>query len=98
MKEQLKELILKSKLQIYYEKYMFVIGVLGQGVFFFQGIKIFLNRSAKDVSMVGFLLGLISVSSWLLYGIMLKDRPLIVANITAVIGALLVVMGILIYG
>ena len=89
---------LKERVKKYYERYMLAMGVLGQSLFFIQGIKIFVNRSAQDVSLVGFLFGLVSVTSWLIYGIMIKNRVLIIANLCAVIGALTVVMGILIHG
>ena len=88
----------KSKFLIYYERYMLVVGVLGQLLFYTQGIKIFLTQSAKDVSILGFLCGLISVSSWLIYGIVIKNRVLVIANAFAVIGALFVVIGVLIHG
>ncbi len=88
----------KSRLLNYYEKYMLVVGTLGQLLFYMQGIKIFLTQSANDVSMFGFLLGLISVSSWLFYGILLKNKVLIISNAFAVVGALFVIAGILIHG
>ncbi|HEY5259389.1 MAG TPA: SemiSWEET family transporter [Rhabdochlamydiaceae bacterium] len=87
----------KSQLLNYYEKYMLVVGTLGQLLFYMQGIKIFLSQSANDVSMFGFMLGLISVSSWLLYGILLKNKVLIVSNAFAVVGAIFVIVGILLY-
>lgn len=89
--------VLKRKSFKYYEKYMMIVGTCGQFLFYAQGFKIFKNQSAADVSLSGFLFGLISVSSWLLYGILIKNTPLIVANVVAVIGALLVVTGILLY-
>ncbi len=76
---------------------MFVVGTLGQLLFYIQGAKIFIDRAAKDVSLPAFVLGLVSVSSWLFYGILIKNKALIVANICAVIGALFVIIGILIY-
>src|SRR5271156_2254185 len=82
----------------YFEKYMLVIGVLGQLLFYIQGVKILINHSAQDVSLLGFSLGLVSVSSWLTYGILIKDRALIIANIFAVLGAILVITGVLMYG
>lgn len=77
---------------------MLIVGVLGQLLFYSQGIKIFLTKSAGDVSILGFSFGLISVSSWLIYGILLKNKVLIVANTFAVIGALFVITGVLIHG
>ena len=88
----------KSKWFVYYQKYMLVMGILGQFLFYMQGIKIFINQSARDVSVIGFIIGCIAVSSWLVYGILLKDKALIWANAFAVGGAFLVIAGILIHG
>ena len=82
-------------MQRIYEKYMFFIGVMGQMVFYLQAYEIFSAQKAENVSLPAFLFGLLSVSSWLIYGLMLKNKPLIVANVVAVIGALAVVSGIL---
>lgn len=87
----------KPKFLAYYEKYMLAVGVLGQLMFFIQGIKIFTSQSAKDVSIVGFTIGLVSVASWMVYGLLIKNRVVLFANVIAVIGALFVVTGILIY-
>ena len=87
----------RSKFSAFYEKYMLVMGVFGQLIFYNQGIKIFMCRSAQNVSITAFIIGLISVTSWLIYGILLKNRVLIVANIVAVIGAIFALVGILIY-
>lgn len=87
----------KSKFLGYYKKYMLIVGILGQLLFYSQGFKIFVTKSANDVSLAGFLFGFVSVSSWMTYGFLIKDRPLIVANVFAVIGALFVIAGILIH-
>jgi MtN3 and saliva related transmembrane protein len=92
------EVSAKTNFTIFYERYMVVMGILGQMLFYIQGVKIFVTKSANDVSFVGFCLGLISVFSWLIYGMLIKNRVLILSNIFAVIGALFVVLGILIYG
>lgn len=97
MKDKTIEVSSKIRLFTYYERYMLWIGILGQLLFFTQGTKIFLTQSANDVSLIGFLLGLISVSSWLIYGILIKNRALILANVFAVVGALFVIIGILLY-
>ena len=81
-----------------YESYMSIIGVVGQMVFFSQAYKIFSTQHAGDVSLFGFSVGLLSVTSWLIYGIMLNNFPLILANTTACIGAIAVIIGILMYG
>ncbi len=82
----------------HYKKYMFLVGTLGQSLFYLQGIKIFCNKSACDVSFPGFLMGFIAVTSWMIYGILIKDKVVTISNIVAVIGALLVLAGILVHG
>jgi MtN3 and saliva related transmembrane protein len=82
----------------YYEKYMSVIGSITSIMFYLQAYKIFANKSAKDVSGVGFLLSFIGLSSWLIYGILLKNKPLIVANIFGTVGVLITLCGIVLYG
>jgi MtN3 and saliva related transmembrane protein len=78
-----------------YEKYMFFIGIAGQMVFYLQAYEIYSAKRAENVSLTAFLFGLLSVTSWLIYGIMIKNRPLIVANAFAVVGALAAVIGII---
>lgn len=89
---------LRKKMFHIYEKYMLAMGILGQFLFYVQAFKIFTTRSASDLSIAGFSLGLISVTSWLIYGLLLKNKVLAISNAVAVVGALLVVIGILIHG
>ncbi len=77
---------------------MMTVGILGQLLFYTQGAKIFITKSASDVSIFGFLFGLIAVTSWLIYGVLIKNKVLINSNIVAVVGALFVIVGVLIYG
>lgn len=81
----------------WYSRYMIFIGIFGAFLFYSQFYTIVRNKSAQDVSLTGFICSFISVTSWLIYGLMLHDRPLIMSNIIASIGALLVVIAILIY-
>jgi len=93
----MKESSNKISLKKIYATYMIFIGVLGQILYYAQAYKIFSSKSAADLSIVGFIAGFVSVSSWLIYGIILRDRPLILANIVACIGAITVVVGIIMY-
>ncbi len=85
-------------LKEWFKKNMGLIGSFGQLLFYFQAFNIFWSKSAGEVSLLGFTIAFISLSCWLLYGLIIKDTPLIVANITGVIGALLVMIGIITYG
>ncbi len=86
-----------SKIRFTYERYMLAMGVIGQSAFYFQALKIYSHKSAQDVSLIGSLFAFISVTSWLIYGILLKNKVLILSNIVAVIGAGLVLAAILHY-
>ncbi len=82
----------------FYEKYMNFIGPLGNIMFYLQAYKIFATKSAHDISGIGFGISLVGLSSWLLYGLLLKNQPLILANLVGVIGVILTIIGTLIYG
>ena len=77
--------------------YMTIVGPMGNLMFYVQGYEIFYSRSAAAVSLSGFMISVFGLSSWLIYGIYLKNTPLIVANAVGVVGAILVVSGILRY-
>lgn len=81
-----------------FQPYMLVVGIGGNGFFYVQAYEIFRTQSAKDVSLFAFVVALWAVSSWLVYGVLLRNKVLIWANVVAVIGALLVVAGKLLYG
>lgn len=85
----------KSKFLKYYEKYMLVMGIGGQSLFYLQAIKILLTGNAQGVSLTGFTIALFSLISWLIYGILIKDKVLIRVNIIAVLGAILTLTAIL---
>ncbi len=77
---------------------MSIIGTIGNIMFYLQAYKIFISKSAESVSGPGFLVSVIGLSSWLLYGILLKNKPLIIANGFGVIGATITLWGIFLYG
>jgi uncharacterized protein with PQ loop repeat len=72
----------------WFKRYIIFVGVLGQ---FSQLYLIVKNQSAKDVSLFGFICSLVSGTSWLFYGLMVHDQPVIVTN---AIGATLVALTI----
>jgi MtN3 and saliva related transmembrane protein len=83
----------KAKRFVYiYEKYMMAMGIVGQLLFYLQALKIYQTRSAEDISMSGFLVALFSLSSWLIYGVILNNRVLVFVNVVGCFGALLVIL------
>jgi MtN3 and saliva related transmembrane protein len=56
-----------------------------------QVLQIWKTRSAKDVSLPMYLMFIIGVASWLVYGLMLNAWPIIIANIITFILTLAVI-------
>ena len=77
-----------------FEKFMILVGIIGQSLYFFQAFKIYTLGSARDVSTPGFSFALFSLICWLLYGFLIKNKVLIVVNVLAVIGASLTLLAI----
>ena len=97
MSNSIESVCVKSKILAYYEKYMLFIGIVGQLLYYLQAVKIFSSMSADGVSLPAFCLGGVSVLSWYIYGILIGNKPLIISNLIAVIGASLVIIGIVLY-
>ena len=45
-----------------------------------QAIKVYKTKSTKDISLYMFLIFTIGVLSWLIYGLVINDLPIILAN------------------
>ncbi|MFH1500807.1 MAG: SemiSWEET family transporter [archaeon] len=72
---------------------------LGEGLFNIpQAYRIFKRKSAKDLSIFTYGFQIISVIVWLLYGIEIRDSPIIISNIFATITIAIVLVGWFIYG
>lgn len=50
-----------------------------------QVIKTWKSRSAKDLSLIMFLLFTAGIALWLVYGIMINDLPVIASNIITLV-------------
>ena len=89
---------LPAKLPRWFQWYMYVVGIGGNLFFYIQAYEIFTRRSAHDVSLPAFCVAFWAVASWFAYGVALRNWVLISANIVAMLGSGLVVVGRLMYG
>lgn len=89
---------MKTKALKFYKYYMAIIGTAGQCANYIQAYKVYVTKSAQDLSMLAILLASIAITSWLIYGFFIKDYPIIISNIIGFIGAILLVAGIILYG
>lgn len=81
----------------FFDKVIYVASVVGPLVMTPQLIKIYAERSAQGFSLVAWVGNLILTSIWLLYGILHRERAIIIAQILWLLINLFVVIGILIY-
>ena len=70
----------------------YAAGALTTLSFLPQSVKAWRSRSTKDISMLMFMTLTIGIICWLVYGILLGDYPLIIANaFTLVIAASIII-------
>lgn len=50
-----------------------------------QAIKIIRTRHTKDISLVMYIIFTTGIALWLIYGLFIKDLPIIVANIITLV-------------
>lgn len=81
----------------YYVNYMSWIVNIGQSMHYIQAYKIFKTQSAEDISLLSYSICLILLLHWLGYGVLIKDRVIIIAETLGIIGAILVITGTLLY-
>lgn len=62
-----------------------IAGFLTTISFLPQAIKVWKSRSAEDLSLIMYIFFTVGVLFWLIYGIMLKELPIIVPNFFALI-------------
>ena len=55
-----------------------------------QAFKVWKTKSTKDISLLMFIIFTIGVASWLIYGIIISDLPIILANAVTLILSLFI--------
>lgn len=75
-----------------------IFGTIGGFSSATQAYRIFKRKSAKDISIITYAMVFLGTITWFLYGIQLKDFPLIFSNSFALIFVSLVIIGWFIYG
>ena len=71
-----------------------VAGICTTISFLPQVLKIWRTKSVNDISLLMFLIFTFGVVNWLIYGLIIKDKPIILANTVTLILCLLILIGI----
>ena len=77
--------------------YMCFVVNLGQSMHYIQAWKIYNTKSAEDISLMSYIICLVLLIHWLVYGIIVKDKVIIIAETLGIIGSILVIIGTIIY-
>jgi MtN3 and saliva related transmembrane protein len=63
-----------------------------------QIYRIFKTRSAKDISPLTYIILTLGTIVWILYGIEIKNIPVLIMNSLALLQFILIIIGIFLYG
>jgi MtN3 and saliva related transmembrane protein len=63
-----------------------------------QALKIFQHKSAKDISLVTYLITEFGSVIWILYGLEIKSFPIVIPNILGLLSSTCVLIGYFLYG
>jgi len=79
------------------DKFIYVIGVIGPIMTIPQVTNIWIEKNATGVSIISWTTYLLSAFFWVVYGIMHKDKPIIITYTAWIFLDLLIVIGIILY-
>lgn len=87
-----------EKWKKFVDKAIYAVAIFGPLMTLPQVIKIWVEKNAAGVSAITWTAYLLVAVFWLIYGIMHKEKPIIVMNSLWIFLEIFVVAGILIYG
>ena len=74
-----------------------IMGIVMSLGYFPQAYRIYKNKSSKNVSILSYVIFSFGTLTWLVYGLLINDLPIILGFILGVIGSWLVLILTLIY-
>ena len=80
------------------DKITYLVGVLGPVMVLPQILKIFVLKDAKSISFLTYITLTLFSFVWLWYGIIHKEKPIIISNILWIVTEMILLIGILLYG
>ena len=90
-----KALINNSIFKSFIDKGVYVVGLLGILVILPQSFNIWIGKNSAGVSLMtwgGFLIGSLF---WLFYGIIHKEKPIILTNLAVILADITVILGLI---
>ena len=76
----------------------FISGILTTIAFIPQVLKVWVTRKTEDISLLMFIIFITGIVGWLIYGILIVNYPLILANSVTLVLAVLIIIGKIRFG
>lgn len=76
----------------------FISGILTTIAFIPQVLKVWVTRKTEDISLLMFIIFITGIVGWLIYGILIVNYPLILANSATLVFAVLIIIGKIRFG
>ena len=92
------ELISNNKFREFVNRFIYIVGFFSIIILLPQLLQILVSKNAKGVSLVTWVGFFISSSFWLFYGIIHREKPIILTNVLALAVDALVIASIIFYG
>ena len=80
------------------DKLIYVVAIVGPIMTIPQVTKIWIDKNAAGVSIITWLAYAIASLFWVIYGIMHKEKPIILTSVLLLILDVFIVVGAIIYG
>ena len=87
-----------NKWKRFVDRFIYVTAIFGPLVSIPQILKIWAEKDASGISFITWLGFLFGAIFWLFYGIMHKEKPIILSSLLWIIVEIFILIGILIYG
>lgn len=88
----------KNPLHRFLDRIIYAVGIIGPIMTIPQVMKIFMEKSAQGVSLVSWISYTINSIIWVLYGVVHKEKPIILTFSLWVVLDLIIVIGTIMYG
>lgn len=88
----------KGKFVEILDKTLIALAIIGPGMTIPQIFKIFYYQNAEGVSLISWTLWAIQDIPWIIYGVVHKEKPIIIAYCLWLITNICVITGVILYG
>ena len=87
----------RGALKRFLDRLMYAVGILAPFALLPQAVRLYATKSSEGISLTTWVLLAFSNFLWLIYGIVHKDKPIIIAHSLFIVMDIAIVIGVLMY-